>query len=64
MKKKASKLRLHRETLHSLEASNLRRAAGAMTTEPSVRVDCYPTVYTECVSQCVECPQDPPSYWC
>lgn len=63
MKKRELKLRLHRETLRSLDRNDLGPVNGAET-EPSNCIGCYPTIYSECVSGCIVCPQDPPSVHC
>lgn len=55
MKKRAYKLRLHRETLRSLDGGTLSRVNGGETW-PSECIGCYPTVFTECLSQCIVCP--------
>ena len=63
MRKRAPKLRLHRETLRSLDGTDLSRMNGGVTW-PSDCIGCYPTNFTECISQCVVCPEDPPSVYC
>ena len=56
MKKRAFKLQLSRETLRSLDGIALGPVAGAET-EPSNCIGCYPTIYSECVSICLVCPE-------
>jgi hypothetical protein len=56
MKKKLFKLQLSRETLRSLDRDALRPVAGAES-EPSNCIGCYPTIWSECISGCLVCPQ-------
>lgn len=59
MKKKISKLRLSRETVRSLNQGNLGQVAGGTNycaTDPSNCIGCYPTIWSECVSGCIVCP--------
>ena len=58
MKKRGSKLHLSRETLRSLDR-DLRQIVGAET-QPSDCIGCYPTIWSECISGCIVCPQEPP----
>jgi len=60
MKKKTFKLQLSRETLRSLSRGALDRVVGAES-EPSNCIGCYPTIWTECVSGCIACPQSWPA---
>lgn len=68
MKKKALKLRLSRETVGSLDAQkHLAGVVGGSTafdTCESVCIGMCNPSQTECVTRCLACPQDPPSYWC
>ena len=63
MRKRTYKLRLNRETLRSLDRNEISAVNGGETW-PSDCIGCYPTVFTECMSQCIVCPEDPPSVYC
>jgi hypothetical protein len=67
MRKRTSKLRLHRETLRSLDQRHLAQVAGG--SEFSLCISdlpgmCNPSNDSECVSRCLVCPEDPPSVYC
>lgn len=59
MKRRGSKLHLSRETLRALDR-DLRQIVGAEDTQPSNCIGCYPTIWSECISGCIICPQEPP----
>ena len=70
MKKKISKLRLNRETVRALGQVNLGPVAGGSfnycATDPSNCIGCYPTIWSECISGCIACPEESttPSCFC